>query len=1206
MSSLAAADCPSPRSTASNNPLGSDYDGNAVVETSDSGIDRIVANASAVANTGTVMINATNNKSNCDGSSPSCTINHSSTAVAKMQSLLLHALPSLPLQRQQSTGSSINALSTITNNATLVVASSSYQEQQSRDHHQKKKQSEEAEERAFAPEDTDLFDDDTGFSSSVWDNTKQAEEEHQDGANTVSIPANTKAETTMTAGTGDSTIDNNNDFFDRAINNNSEECFGQLHHQQGLDSTNCGVDDADVLCAKYLNQLSSVEHEHILQDIRGVATTAASSATMDDDSFLGSLLTKLRLELKNELQDMKNKNNKNTVAPEAGAANDPSQEVSNLQAQLKQLQQELDQMQQKKQNKEPVVEHQKPMHQANQNFKYNNFSVPFGCGRVFNNNYITTTGNNNSNDDDTNYRGNVFKIDHPTIRKTSKVFGMSSALSIPNGLFSDNKINATTFKSTMKEQAQRDATLLHPSSDAIAYEQALAQCHQRRREEGRRTSDSSTFRYSALLGDQGCQQLQAHHNKRYIDVESDKFLLSFLKCDRSLFFRRGQEDSSEQQQQLRKAACRIMDYFEEKKLLFGLDLLTTALQLQDLDHDTKQCLESGHIQLLAGRDRAGRAVIVKTKKILPPTFDDHSFLRAFWFLSSVALEEAETITKGVVFVYYAIGAAPTKSSISDNLSVSDYLNQRRQRIGHWGKVLRTIPFHVASIHWCVNNFHAKKAATSSALMMLDSNNTNNNEMSSLSSSSADLFARIRCHVGSDTEVQYNLRSFGIPTDLLPVSMMNGTVNLHHNRDFLSQRKKSEAATLLNKAISLLGEPLINNNDIFSLPVVRSDVGTTDDDPVTPSVPPMGNNNRDPPVDNTRSLFPTPMNDANPTNVQQQQLPLPPQQQKPQQESLVLEQQLRQLQQQQQQLQEFFMSNNNNRGGARNAHINNDNDNLQLNNIMFSLATNNSSSSHNTNLNASNINNSGNDPIQDELSSVLSMNLQQLNGYRQQQEHQQQQRKMNSMLNMGAMSMSMQQQQQTQGRCQPVPQLSMLQQQPQQQRHQQFNVLADAVGSKTILDNKRKKRKIAVTGFDRSPVSVPGELDILLGRGRGAQNHVGNIHYRQVVETFRKRYEDMPQKGAKTQLIREVVAVIYDNGGRFLKQDGQDRWIPVNPEIARDKVSHSFRNQKRLSAAAAASSAALAGVEATVAAALVGIEETGDDDLNNGDHDAFSI
>merc|ERR1719491_2537286 len=95
--------------------------------------------------------------------------------------------------------------------------------------------------------------------------------------------------------------------------------------------------------------------------------------------------------------------------------------------------------------------------------------------------------------------------------------------------------------------------------------------------------------------------------------------------------------------------------------------------------------------------------------------------------------------------------------------------------------------------------------------------------------------------------------------------------------------------------------------------------------------------------------------------------------------------------------------------------------------------------------------------------------------------------------------------------------------------------------------------------------VPGETDILLGRGRGAQNHKGNIHYRHVVETFRKQYEEIPNKGEKTLFIREVVDIIYDNGGQFLKKNpnGSGKWVRINPDVAREKVSHSFRNAKRL-------------------------------------------
>jgi hypothetical protein len=111
-------------------------------------------------------------------------------------------------------------------------------------------------------------------------------------------------------------------------------------------------------------------------------------------------------------------------------------------------------------------------------------------------------------------------------------------------------------------------------------------------------------------------------------------------------------------------------------------------------------------------------------------------------------------------------------------------------------------------------------------------------------------------------------------------------------------------------------------------------------------------------------------------------------------------------------------------------------------------------------------------------------------------------------------------------------------------------------------------------FNDEPVFVPGEMDILLGRGRRAQNHRGNVHYRKVVELFRKRYEMISEKSGKTTFIRDVVDLIYNNGGRFLKRsDESDEkrcgvtggcWIPVRPEVAREKVSHSFRNQKRLS------------------------------------------
>lgn len=75
---------------------------------------------------------------------------------------------------------------------------------------------------------------------------------------------------------------------------------------------------------------------------------------------------------------------------------------------------------------------------------------------------------------------------------------------------------------------------------------------------------------------------------RYIDVEQRDFRLSFLRAERY---------------DTKKAAARMIDYFQEKRRLFGIENLTTKIQIKDLDADSKQCFESGQIQLLPERDR---------------------------------------------------------------------------------------------------------------------------------------------------------------------------------------------------------------------------------------------------------------------------------------------------------------------------------------------------------------------------------------------------------------------------------------------------------------------------------------------------------------------------------------------------------------------------------------------------------------------------
>ena len=61
---------------------------------------------------------------------------------------------------------------------------------------------------------------------------------------------------------------------------------------------------------------------------------------------------------------------------------------------------------------------------------------------------------------------------------------------------------------------------------------------------------------------------------------------------------------------VKKAANRMIGFFERKENLFGAEKLTKDISLNDLDDDDKIALGSGFIQVLPEKDRAGRAVLL--------------------------------------------------------------------------------------------------------------------------------------------------------------------------------------------------------------------------------------------------------------------------------------------------------------------------------------------------------------------------------------------------------------------------------------------------------------------------------------------------------------------------------------------------------------------------------------------------------------------
>ena len=126
----------------------------------------------------------------------------------------------------------------------------------------------------------------------------------------------------------------------------------------------------------------------------------------------------------------------------------------------------------------------------------------------------------------------------------------------------------------------------------------------------------------------------------------------------------------------------------------------------------------------------------------------------------------------------------------------------------------------------------------------------------------------------------------------------------------------------------------------------------------------------------------------------------------------------------------------------------------------------------------------------------------------------------------------------------------------------------------IEQQEREKREQLERGkalsddTDSSSTNVifpyPLERDVLLGRGRPYQEWPGNVHLVKLVDEVRDQYLEATDRFDKTLLTMDIVAKVQADGGRFLQRlDGTKvkGWQQVPNDVARDKVSHTFRTKK---------------------------------------------
>mmetsp|Transcript_15355 Transcript_15355/g.21391 ORF Transcript_15355/g.21391 Transcript_15355/m.21391 type:complete len:207 (+) Transcript_15355:127-747(+) len=87
-------------------------------------------------------------------------------------------------------------------------------------------------------------------------------------------------------------------------------------------------------------------------------------------------------------------------------------------------------------------------------------------------------------------------------------------------------------------------------------------------------------------------------------------------------------------------------------------------------------------------------------------------------------------------------------------------------------------------------------------------------------------------------------------------------------------------------------------------------------------------------------------------------------------------------------------------------------------------------------------------------------------------------------------------------------------------------------------------------------------DVLLGKGKRAINHAGNVKLKYIINMNKDGYQ-MLNKQEKTRLCRKIVGSIRNNGGRFLILNSESGLYEEAADfLAHEKVSHHLRAKNK--------------------------------------------
>jgi len=211
----------------------------------------------------------------------------------------------------------------------------------------------------------------------------------------------------------------------------------------------------------------------------------------------------------------------------------------------------------------------------------------------------------------------------------------------------------------------------------------------------------------------------------------------------------------------KKAAQKIIKYFQFKLEMFGIANLTKSITVSDLNDGDMEYLQTGTLTKLPNRDRRGRICYTVCQKFQQYRSWQNLFRANCFFLEALVEDEA-TQKMGAVLIIYNVGFDVLKDSMLD-----------RQVMSITNKMVESTPIRNSAVHYCYNDTKMLPALAVAQLAL-----GRNNRL------------RFRTHYGSHTECQYSLMTFGIDPHGIPVDA-DGNRDLSVWQSWIQERHKLE-------------------------------------------------------------------------------------------------------------------------------------------------------------------------------------------------------------------------------------------------------------------------------------------------------------------------------------------------------------------------------------------------------------------------------